>query len=819
MNETKNIMTIQLAFLLLCYGIISLLGCGQTDLWVSFAERRGQIEVGGTYVGMAFHHSRPIPSRISFYYPVANSIDLSHDYWKRDESLPFRVTISHNGVTDSLARESYPYRYTPFSLQFAEDKPDYRVSVDYWFCKNLPVMVWQLEIVNRTRHEQYFNISTELVPVLRPCQTYGWCHPQQIDVEVQSSTKTATVYYRTIDTDSAVVFVICLEDSLIAGKSDSSVKFLYAKQLKPKQRWRIRQLVGSCKEQERAFVFQQALHHYQQEVRQQQQTIVAYAMDSLFFRLPDDALLRTARWARAVLLSNRHYLEGQIVPMPCPAEYNLFFTHDMLLTHLGAVNFDAARVRTDLLYLKTLTRADSVLPHAHYWRDGNYQTEFCSSDNWNHLWFILLCASYLRRTGDTATIETLLPLLEKSLQMLLQNKGEYDLMYAHQPDWWDIGHVYGARAYLTTMMVRALREYVFLGLHLQLPSQRLPWYLSQAERMQEQMGRRLWHESTGYLMNTIDSTEWDNHYYAGSLLSAAWGILDREKSYRLLQTAKEQLLDANLGIRIAMPADFHHLIDRYHFHGMEMGEPYVYLNGGIWPQGIIWYALGWLAISQVDSAEKILNVFMTLDGIRHSPNGQPAFFEYRRADPASPRYGEIDKPTFLWAGGWFLHALYQIAGLRENEWNLSFSAILPKDWRDIEFKIWAMGKRMKVRYNGEGKYFRKIKGDHRPLHSAVLFRPLHSLLFERGLPQTPYLQAVDAIVTDVRYDQPTKRLLIACRGLEGQRLKLQIISPFAPEPTNFQSSAIDWVEEDGIYQISMLHTLQSEEETIVLAFR
>jgi hypothetical protein len=47
----------------------------------SFDKHYGQVEVGGRYVGAEFHESRPIPSRISFYYPVANSIDLSTDYW------------------------------------------------------------------------------------------------------------------------------------------------------------------------------------------------------------------------------------------------------------------------------------------------------------------------------------------------------------------------------------------------------------------------------------------------------------------------------------------------------------------------------------------------------------------------------------------------------------------------------------------------------------------------------------------------------------------------------------------------------------------
>jgi len=46
----------------------------------TFDGHFGQVEVGGRYAGAEFHRSRPLPSRISFYYPVANSIELSTGY-------------------------------------------------------------------------------------------------------------------------------------------------------------------------------------------------------------------------------------------------------------------------------------------------------------------------------------------------------------------------------------------------------------------------------------------------------------------------------------------------------------------------------------------------------------------------------------------------------------------------------------------------------------------------------------------------------------------------------------------------------------------
>ena len=355
--------------------------------------------------------------------------------------------------------------------------------------------------------------------------------------------------------------------------------------------------------------------------------------------------MQTARWSKAVLASNMHYLNGHIVPMPCPAEYNFFFTHDMLQTDLGAVIFDGERVKKDLNFIHSLTKADSVLPHAYYWQDTEFKTEFCGTDNWNHLWFLILSSSYLKHSNDIQTVELLYPILLKSLNMMLQNKGSVDLIYASRPDWWDIGDVYGARAYITTLVIRALREFCFISIKLSKIDERILYYLNLSHRMQHQLKECLWGNESGYLMNMLDSTSIDRHYYAGSLLTAAFSLLSEDDTRTLLETARNQLLDPRIGIRNVMPADFHNLIDVYKFKGMEAGEPYLYINGGVWPQGIVWYALGWLSVEQPDSAQKILKNYLTLEGIRNSPNGQPSFFEYRNANAQSPKYGEIDKPT------------------------------------------------------------------------------------------------------------------------------------------------------------------------------
>lgn len=794
------------------------------DLAVYFDKRFGQLEVGGPYAGAEFHHSRPLPARISFYYPVANSIDLSTDYWQRGDSRPLKFVLKHDGQADSIGAEAWDYHYTPYSAEFQAERSGYSCKITYRFCLNLPVMVLQLKLTNRGKESKSFQLDSEMQCVLRTCQTYAEKTPTRIDYifqepfTPQSGCTMATAAYDAPETDSALVFVCHPGFKPSAAPSDGSMSFHYQKNVLPGEEWQIIQLIGSCRQHEVEALTGRAMRDWEQDAADYERSVLNYANEKFHLDLPDPVLMQTARWSRAVLAGNRHYLDGKIVPMPCPAEYNFFFTHDLLLTDLGAVFFDCERVKKDLIYLHGLARADSILPHAYYWRDSGFQTEFCTSDNWNHLWFIIVTASYLRHSGDSTTVNLLAPVLHKSLKMMLENKGADELMYAYRPDWWDIGHLYGARAYITTLMIRALRDYVYIGTRLGCDEKLLAGHMAEAQRMRQQLGDRLWDEQSGFLLNGLDSSRIDPHYYAGSLLAAAWKVLDKERSATLLKTAADQLLDRALGIRIAMPADFHQLIDQYHFNGGEAGAPGLYLNGGVWPHGIVWYALGWLAVAEVDSALEVLKKYMTLDGISRSPRGQPAFFEYRNTDAASPRYGEIDKPTFLWAGGWYLHALYQIAGLRENEWNLSFSPALPQGWSTLSYELMMQGIPVRVTYQGEGCYFKEVRGDGILLHSAVITHPVDSLRLVRGVPESPYLAAATCVVERVQYSDRKKTLQIDIRGLVGQSVDLQVISPFPVNRVDHSRQDFKVTQRGAIREIDLHRVLKNRAESMVIRF-
>ncbi|MCJ7553007.1 MAG: hypothetical protein MUO34_03900, partial [Ignavibacteriaceae bacterium] len=94
---------------------------GQNEdlLTIESVKEVGQIEVGSPYVGIEIHKSFPLLNRISFYYPVANSIDISEDYWKREN---FRIMSIGLKVGDSpkrfLKNQVYKVSQTPYSVSF-----------------------------------------------------------------------------------------------------------------------------------------------------------------------------------------------------------------------------------------------------------------------------------------------------------------------------------------------------------------------------------------------------------------------------------------------------------------------------------------------------------------------------------------------------------------------------------------------------------------------------------------------------------------------------------------------------------------------------
>jgi hypothetical protein len=773
----------------------------------SFSGPYSQVEVGGRFAGVEFHGGRPLPSRISFYYPVANSIDLSTDYWQRGESRPFVLGISINGGGPHwLGKEPWECTVSPHRVRYDHELEGLAISLKYEFCLHEPALVFSAIIRNTGGTSARVKLYTHLKTTFRTCQTYAWIdsswtqydqsrsaiaalfdQPEtgkacvivqnagaQPDGWTSSASELAIVdsgWSRWIESRSPLRQMLLPQD----GQASSAAAFTYSATLRAGDSLVVVQIISSCKQSEHAELTARLSNTWRREIEGYESFVQSKAQMGAGIRTGNDWLDKSTRYALAILAANAHFLDGRIVPMPCPAEYNFYFTHDVLLTDLAAVNFDLERVRNDLVYVADHAR-DSIIPHAYYWRDDGYKTEWCTPDDWNHLWFIITTASYLRHSLDSATCRMLYPLLRKSVhEVLTQRKGD-GLMYAFRPDWWDLGRNEGPRSYITILAIRAFRDFTYIGSMLG-EREELPQLERIAGDMQRVLLRDLWDASRGYLMN-YNGTDEDLHYYMGSLLGNVFDILPEENADRLLRTAERELVDPRIGVRNVMPPDFNldSVKTYYRIADNEAGDPYLYANGGVWPHANAWYAMGLVKTGRIDDAFEFFRQTMTVEGIMQSPMGQPAMYEYRYSDPSSPEFGRIDKPTFLWAGGFYLNTLYRLLGLHENTWNLSLGGPLPSSIDSARFTL-DFGSATKVRRFGGGDVV--LVADGQKIPSSVIPLSLSGTssweLREQnmGIPQIEY---ISAILHDATYDASRKLLQIEVSSFNGHATEVWVAS-------------------------------------------
>ena len=787
-------------------------GSSSSSISYFFDGHYGQVEVGGRFAGVEFHHSRPLPSRISFYYPVANSIDLSTDYWKRDESRSMAVGVRIGNETRHwIGREPWTYMVSPHTVTFFRSEEGMEYKMKYEFCLDQPGMVFTFTIKNHRAVPAGAEVYTHLKASVRTCQTYA--RKDSATMSFDSSLTMFEARFDEVETGSASVFVenagaspaswTSRADEVAATDSGTSswvtssenlkrkvsvdvkvmpmMAFEYHKKIEPEDSMTIVQIIGSCRSGEVEKIGNTLHSSWKKEVDEYDEVVRLKAGSTSHFITGDSSLDKSVLWAKGILTANAHYINGSIVPMPCPAEYNFFFTHDVLMTDLGAVNFDLRRVKNDLLYVSSHAK-DDIIPHAYYWRDDGFKTEFCTPDNWNHFWFILLTGSYLRHSLDDSVGQALYPFVTKSLtEILTQVKSDY-LMYAYRPDWWDIGHIEGPRAYTTILTIRALREYLFISSFLHHSSEKLLEYESLADSMQQALGEKLWDDKLSYLMNFNGAMK-DEHFYMGSLLAVAYNVLDREKAVRLVAAADHKLMANGLGIRTVMPADFHtkESIQFYKFNGDEAGQPYLYINGGVWPHSNAWYALALHSIGRNDDALKFVKSTMTVDGIMHSPMGQPAMYEYRFTDPASSEYGRIDKPSFLWAGGFYLKTLYALFGVQENEWNISFARSMPSSFDSVSYSL-TLGNQKDVTLRKSSGDVGFISADEKAVPASILPLDLRSdsvLRIRMGKTAGPYLKSLNAILHHVSLNE--KKLTCTISSFAGHSIVAIVASLSSPK--------------------------------------
>ena len=811
-----------------------------------------QLEIGGPYVGVEIHDGSILPNRITFFHPVSNSIDLSEDYWKRGDFPVSRVDLKIGDKVEKLGKGEFVCdELTPYSAKLRSSEPERDIRVSFDFCKNKPAMVVRYDVTNTSGESKPVELFTSLETSVKTSYTYRWLDKAWTEFDKDGGT--ILTHFKDKEAGGACLFVTnagdppssfttqgeSLHDWSLQGSDrlhDETIPssdlqrptaaYTYAKLLKPGETLSVVQIIGSATEEEVRPLVREIRETYPREIDQLQKAIVDKVYGQGFICTGDKEIDHTTTVAKAIMATHEHPLDGIPVPMPCPAQYNFFFTHDVLLTDLAAVFFDPARVKRDLLYIADHVSEDGIIPHARYVKEGQMTTEKVRTDNWNHFWFVLVSARYLRHTHDQRTLEKLYPVLKKSVEEMLVNRKD-GVICAFRPDWWDIGTSFGPRSYMTILAIRSLREFAYVSSRLGKTGPEAMECEKLAQDMQSRLTEKLWDNKLKYLVNYNAKGREDPHLYTGSLLAAHFDLLDEEKKTALVRTAKERLVDEDVGVYNAFPMDFHKLQKYFDFQEGEAGEPFYYMNGGIWYHGNAWYALSLIVNGRKDEARDFLKRVMTVDGVMKGPNGQPAMYECRNGNKRDQAvYGKVDKPQFLWAAGWYLYTLYNLLGLRENEWNISFEPYVIDKKRGAQFEVQIGGIPVSVAGNGTGKYIRSIKYDGQAVPSAVVpegMSTLKQIEIELGRPECPYLAHADSLVLSSQYDEIDKRLDLRLSAFAGHTNRTKIITPFKPRSVHLNGETIQaggWTitKRGAVYEVEVPFRHLSDEDRLSLEF-
>ncbi|MEK6650345.1 MAG: hypothetical protein AABY75_05175, partial [Bacteroidota bacterium] len=326
---------------------------------------------------------------------------------------------------------------------------------------------------------------------------------------------------------------------------------------------------------------------------------------------------------------------------------------------------------------------------------------------------------------------------------------------------------------------RALDEYVALRVSIGRGGDSLAWYEDRASALRTALRTQQWDVNRSYLFDRNEGDA-DAHVFAGPLVAAVYRIIPDSLIDRLVRTAERELLAPGVGIRAVMPADFHlDSVKRYYdIKDNEAGNPYRYINGGVWPHLNAWFALALHAAGRTADATAFVRQCMTLDGVASSPSGVPAMYEYRMSDVSSGEYGAIDKPSFLWAGGFTLFTLYRMAGVRDGTWNISFDPTSAA-WPSLTAS-WVYGGRTTLAIRKSGSEPIGILLDGRAVPSYVL--PLDRSgvrkveVISSGEAR-PILADISGILHRVWAEDASNTLQVECSSFDGHLTEVVLLAP------------------------------------------
>jgi len=159
---------------LLVFLILPIILYSQNNLRPISFDKEAKIEIGSNFIGLEFHKSRPLPQRISFYYPLANSIDVSTDYWYRDTTYVIKGLVQFGDEKIDLTNELFPFKLTPFSVDFQKEYNNKIIKISYRFTDKTRSSVTTYTIINRSGRKQNLKLELENNLSLKTSHTFAY---------------------------------------------------------------------------------------------------------------------------------------------------------------------------------------------------------------------------------------------------------------------------------------------------------------------------------------------------------------------------------------------------------------------------------------------------------------------------------------------------------------------------------------------------------------------------------------------------------------------------------------------------------------------
>lgn len=264
------------------------------------------------------------------------------------------------------------------------------------------------------------------------------------------------------------------------------------------------------------------------------------------------------------------------------------YFRDSYFTVLCMFNGHADKVRNEIVSLSRAIGEDGDCPSAVIYDYSSHWGNHFDSPSM----YVIMVYDYVNNTKDFSILSekignyTVLELMRRVLKRLSEYCDETGLLVKKGPynrrDWADEVNRYGYVAYDEILYARAL--YCFSRMLKVENDSESGAYLERYEAVRASINKHLWMEDKGYYLNFKDGDFTEDNLSIDTVLAVIYGIADKERSVRLLESC-ERILDSrnNPDVEPFGMFSVYPLYKSLRGAINKSAEPFNYHNGADWP--------------------------------------------------------------------------------------------------------------------------------------------------------------------------------------------------------------------------------------------